>query len=734
MYKSFMCYRMKSSRDYFEPSENIVGLVYYWLHNDSVFESLRPVLFEECAAPDENVVYTESGIAGFMPDVEHFICAMCPGFFEEILREYRSLALSPDSPLPESFLRKLESNGNISYLEIKHALMEREQKKRCFHPILIRMDGRSPVSREDRAILTHVFGEGIDLLIGAVNTPTIDYDLDCRNAMRGFSWSRATQAERREMAERLEQLPCISEFRRDFYNSMRPVLRTPFISAFEDTLKDDLQRCFTVISKKYNPYSETNGTKKDFHAKNPDVIYDPVKLHYAAHGQFSSFPEFPRLAKCLIDSFAVCRESMHLPSDSFSYWPVDMDGASTISVRDISVCAACFGTLIVHHRLSKDSIVLGTQADAAGTLRFCRLIDSGINMIIALRNPYTRTWPSSWAFNDELVGVDGTVNQTTLSLSTLMSCGFLSEEGVGTGGMTAGHLRARCEFVIESARELINMRIDRDTFEYSGLNFSKWGYTEHSRFAALVPTVFALDTLLKLLTCVDRLIPFFEEHDPEFCDLLLDLRDELAEVVDSVPEYLRSIQGDCGGFQRFRDGADENVENSITHTAYVVKLMCTYIDIRSGDDCEPSLECARAVLGQAEQYLMRRVRELEKAETLTFGDWEKYDDFCSSEMGREKGLLRSSAGDRYEHCIELIVAEALCKLAESGNAQTESGELMSHVHWILHNFSLTRIDRQEGINIRGNYPDRLKYPIYYVYYYRMVVLDYLRLRKQFEIK
>ena len=125
-----------------------------------------------------------------------------------------------------------------------------------------------------------------------------------------------------------------------------------------------------------------------------------------------------------------------------------------------------------------------------------------------VRNPYTKTWPSTWEFNnkaDESIGVEGTTNQTTLSLSTLMSCGFLAPD------IPQKYLKARYDYIWESVDVLLDWGVSR----ISDRRVTGWRYTPESHNGtALLPTVFVFDTLCKLRQNILELIPVFSPEDP----------------------------------------------------------------------------------------------------------------------------------------------------------------------------------------------------------------------------
>ena len=132
----------------------------------------------------------------------------------------------------------------------------------------------------------------------------------------------------------------------------------------------------------------------------------------------------------------------------FCAWPVDLDQQEGKEYeRLLSICAICFGIMSLHNWIYRDSGRCVRDERRMKTYRemLKKKLDGAINLLIAMRSPSYGSWPSSWNFSDQLVV--GTINQTTLSISTLMTCGFLPEGTEEEISVAADKIQCRFEYL-----------------------------------------------------------------------------------------------------------------------------------------------------------------------------------------------------------------------------------------------------------------------------------------------
>lgn len=721
-YRIFICYRRKSTDPSFGASEDVAGMLHWWLNHGPDADSGLPALFEECYPSTGTLTFGKEGIDEVMPQMQLCFVVLCQGFFDRILKTYHKVlrnyrTLSEQEQLEKTRQLLSSSERDVCYLEIRRAL-ECRQVRLC--PVLVESYGNgffSNLDNDEVEDLQKILGPGSEILFNKINAQTVDYAVIAPH-MQGRFWAKLEQQTAQDLMQQWEKdasVAALRQYLRDVCAAKRSNGST--VSFDQNRIKKDLKLCAKTMFGQQMPRMN----REHFRAGNPKLVYDPVRMHHDREAK----PPF--LASSLLEHFAKDRAAFGLKTDRFRYWNVDLDpnAANQEQTIGLSVCAVCFGTLSTYHRLHKDSLLL-EEGQLTERMRqpFVETIQSGINLLLALRNPYTKTWPSSWVFN-EIIGVEGTANQTTLSLSTLMSCGFLSPD---TPSITAEQLKARYSYIWQSVQVLLGW--GQSVCTYTGAACKGWRYTERSTNApALLPTVFVFDTLCKLHQCVKKLEDFFGEREDAFCCQLHADADRLSEELTQIIEFFRSEQrtvedGAAGAFKRYAD-----TEFSVTHTAYVVKSLQQYVRQQAQPD-----PVVLQILAPAVDYLLNAVEQMQVQGGFFFKDWERFENFCDSdpeEMGSNP--LKGTYGERYEHCAELIVAEALIKIAENTNDGPLCDRVMQLLQWLFDTYAATSVkQRHDNIFIKSARPKELMYPIYYLYYYRMFLWDYLSLLKKKE--
>jgi hypothetical protein len=84
--------------------------------------------------------------------------------------------------------------------------------------------------------------------------------------------------------------------------------------------------------------------------------------------------------------------------------------------------------------------------------------------------------------------------------------------------------------------------------------------------------------------------------------------------------------------------------------------------------------------------------------------------------------------DQYEHCVEFITAVTLMKIADFMPEQ--KNDVIKLVDWIMNMYLGAGSDRlvRKGTSllVRSSRESSLCYPIFYIYYYRMMLHVYLK--------
>lgn len=705
-YNSFICYRKKQGKKYLAPSEDVAGLLHWWLNHDALFSEASLALFEERYHGD--LSYDEPGIKLFMPQMKFVFLVICPLFFSELLEDCEGITEAN----AHEFDRKFCQKGTVSYLEIKHALSRPSADCKIYPIYVMKEDHKPYLSKDNFAKLSLLFGPRIHEVLTEHNAPTFNYD-EIENDTKAFAWNEATDDAVQELVEGLEKHDAVQKLKSQVLSLIaRSVETKPFIT--EEDIVDDLRKCaLTILNSPRNSIEQNSGS---FHANNPDIIYDPIRFKY----EFSSNScDNAFLAKCLIDRFKQYKDSLLLPSEIFRYWNVDLDPQSPSD--GISVCSVCFGTLLTRHRLNNDQMYIQSSRQL-NEKTFKRIINAGINLIIALRNPYTKTWPASWEYGTKDIEAPGTINQTTLCLSTLLGCKFLSKDSLPANCDVLSHLQNRYTFIWESANALINEQITINDFMGSDTLISSWPYRlDHSATAqsSTMATVFTFDTLLKLRKCTQELLPQFT--DQPFHKTLQEDMSKLNLLIKQIFAYFEDRQLPDGSFRRL----DDDDQSSVTHTAHIIRSLLIYINHHHDDN--DLLAQAQAIVDNASQYIIQRLPGLRANPSTAIAAHEEYDDFYK-DADYDIGIRSFGY---YEHSVELIIIETLIELYRLNPDKYHT--VFEDLKCLFSNFKNSRIVcRNNNLYVKGRHG--IKYPIYCLYYYRMVLLDLLSLTKAIEAK
>ena len=136
-HKSFICYRKKPSDNEvhrhhptLQWSENVAGLLSYMINNESEFLSVAPALFQESTSPTDLILWndTPEGIVKNVSAISYFYVALCPDFFDPIIREYHEeLKTSPETAV-ENIIKRLSSSEKpihvpIACIELLYAMV-----------------------------------------------------------------------------------------------------------------------------------------------------------------------------------------------------------------------------------------------------------------------------------------------------------------------------------------------------------------------------------------------------------------------------------------------------------------------------------------------------------------------------------------------------------------------------------------------------------------------------------
>ena len=714
-YNSFVCYRGKLSgkRKQYIPSEDVATIIAKWINENKNLD-VHPALFEaRCKAGE--VSYDPAGIDKFIGGMKKVFAVICPDFFNEIIELYNeAIDDMTKAEAIEAVKQRLEGDKdkNIYYFELKKAFMQGDDES-IVYPIIVENGTTSPtLGNRDAEVVIGIFGEKMRNVLRGVNLVTFDYRAIEARLIGDPTWNEKENAN--AVIAELESIPEVASFKEKFIASFEKVDDTRG-SFSKETIKGDLQKCTQTISNDQQPKTAP-GEEIKFRAGNDKIIYDPV---YIRHNN----PPPPFLAKCMVDEFNKNQKLLGLESDRFGFW--DVDFIPNQKFEGISVCAVCFGTLILHHRLITGSDIPGfSHLGGDAEKRFTDNMNAGLNLLIALRNPYDKTWPSSWVFSDSKVDKSGTVNQTTLALSTLLSCDFLSARLVPDKII----LRSRYEFIWESIECLLKAELSY--YDNNNDLCKGWGYGLISRYgdtsnagqdesglAMTAFTSFVFDILQKVSRSTRELMEIFKD-DKEFLSILKDRKERIDSNITCILHYFRNSQEPNNYFKRSSIG---NPAPSLTHTSYVVKSLIAFLSEYEIRDYEKQI--ANEIIDRGVEYIISRVNHMYEKKSFLVGNHERFE--IDGEIKAEYG---KDDMDQYEHCVEFITAVTLMKIA--GFKPEYKDNTLKLTNWIMNMYLKDGSDRvvRKGtkIHVCSSRESGLKYPIFYIYYYRMMLELYLK--------
>ena len=400
---------------------------------------------------------------------------------------------------------------------------------------------------------------------------------------------------------------------------------------------------------------------------------------------------------------------------SFAYWPVFFnreDFYDDLPFVDlvISTCASCFGALLLRGWQDYDSPLVTGRATHADD----QMIKSAINTMILLRSSgqFDNFWASEINFGLVRPFTLGTINSTTLSLSTLIACDY-------PGGDADGR---RMRSVENSVLALLG------SSKRFGAKKLAWGYMpkepEADIAVATLPTAFAIETLVKYLVCAQQ------GNSSER------VVREAKKALKSACGFFLDDQRHDGGFRK----APSQTESSVLHTAKAVASLVTACRHLADDPgCDELVEDLCAAIARASGFLSGSVGTPSESTMPRFSANERVDHFDYTRRDRKQtygASSRANPGEDFENCCELILTGTFQSLARNHDFLSARSKLdMSKDELVLVARRLLGHvnDRQLVLSENGGLlvasarglSESPYYPIYWSYYHRSTSYDQL---------
>ncbi len=414
----------------------------------------------------------------------------------------------------------------------------------------------------------------------------------------------------------------------------------------------------------------------------------------------------PYIPGAFLEEYNSVSKACGLPDTDFYYWPVDLSHENR---KEISICAICFGTLIMYHWLHKEELPRREGLSAREIQDMKDTVEGALNLLIMLRDPLEGYWPATWRFTGN--SVNGTINQTTLSLSTLLSCDFLSET------LDENVFWARYSYINKSIDWLLKAAITVGKFRKT----TCWGHMFGNKEGAVLPTAYAVDTLLKFKREIESWLTRLEKEDALY-QHISERCEEIVTIIRQAANYFYLV---------YTPGPGRPQEHgSTTRKALVYKTLKSVIPVLRKETEDTLLSGIKTIA----QNIYEELSACTIEEIFSEDEHEIYENFSYTDgkvsSGHSGDFFHPSAGENFELCREMIFLNALIH----GLSQQENKGDITEL--VLEAFERYQDRNVESVGlermVKGHNLKALPYPIFAMYYYHMVLENLYKLANEIE--
>ncbi len=689
-YKSFICYRRHSAILEYGSASTALADFIKSQEEGECGQNLGEMFYEETATCNYKNV-----IVPIMKTVDAFIICICPGFFDRTINKYRELGGDMEA------FRIYAEKEDVPYLEISEAL----KYDMNFLPVYVDCTrGRERVSAYDYvgknlSILEEIFGDSFDSLIHKTNIPVAEYSFDDgallftkdleKRVTTYFTDNYMSPSERENILK-----PVISRLRM-YYDNLVTDDPDSNIDEFLPIEKNepDISAYRRILSKYDGVYHISS------------AYINGVRCMKDANSSKNNHEKFTGAG------FEDVNNYCHIEANDYVYWPVEFFGEGT-SKDGVSICALCFGALMLRHYLRSDEEmmlkVLGSRStldpfDLGGdqdaeTLK--KKVSGALTLLMTFRDYEDFSWMSEWRFSEKLK--KGTVNQTTLSISTILSLGFLEPDTVPKGCNRSETILNRFLYIMGSVEWLRSQCVTRFKRE-KGYFWA--GNIEGSPTGSIALTTFSFDVYMKLLRDVQNLLTNEAELVAPYAEKLREEKKRLMDDIKCILAYLSWY-------------AKEST----------VKL--TSVDKRAICDCARAMRSLTDFASAGDMFDAPRLSEgcRRTAAAIFRRIYALSDDdilgcLCTEDMNIITEGAVSDQTERYEHCGHLITIDSLIKASAALNKDelgVSASQLKRRVSDLMRKFT-DRYALDGGVHYKSEWSSH--FPIYALYYYRTAVYD-----------
>lgn len=396
-------------------------------------------------------------------------------------------------------------------------------------------------------------------------------------------------------------------------------------------------------------------------------------------------------------------------SPQFITWPTFL-GAN---IDDIHIASVCFGALSLFERT--EEYVNPYMINDSLTKSY---INAAINTLIVTNirqnNSDKRCWPTNYIHKNHDVEF-GTINQTTVALSTLLTLGFLSpENSVVPNNLSTEQLSNRYRFIVDNINWLLDMQ---SNCIWPGV----WSYAEQAIEAssdkkieyAILPSHFCYETILKyydMFTSSDGITSIISQYDST---VLL----RMEKACSSFERWLKSNQNDDGGYSQ----NSNNMESSYIHSCLAEIPM--FYAVYSKNEALYRYSKERISQSSFRKLLKYLSTTFHKINPLKNGAFDQYRYYYSINGSSEENSIRLK-DDIYELVAESIIFYYNTRLIASVPKSFFNKMYLNRIQEINYKafectFSRmcrTTINNQSCLVIKGRQELSRIYPIYAMYY------------------
>lgn len=390
---------------------------------------------------------------------------------------------------------------------------------------------------------------------------------------------------------------------------------------------------------------------------------------------------------------------------NFISWPVFLGTSS----EEINICAVNFGALSLSERRKNNEVGITVSTDSTTAA----YINAAINTLVVTNlkeekgGTTYRYWPTRIDYTNK--SETGTINQTTLSLSSLLRFGFLDMKSkITQTEITYDQLLARFKFVIDNINWILSLQEVQSN--YGGA----WSYADECKESgrdkkiatAILPSQFCYEVLKKYyeyFTVTGITASTVTAIDST-------LLNRMNKSCENFERWIENEQREDGGYRR-----NSNCQQSSFAHSCCAMLVYAY-------DNDKNISLLNGLI----RYLWKNHNHFEHS----LGSVTDLYRYKYRALGQ-----RGYAEDAYEAFPESLFANNSIKAIEDGTAELLKASISRKMREINYIAFEKILDRFETIEIEDKGPHDVvkgrqeisnkKYPIY-VLYYTKICLEKLR--------